>query len=105
MATEVVSRSNGEDQPDLAAELRLITEEATSLMVLGYQLRERIDAALGLLEPEPAPVPSPETVPPRVLREFGLEYLTRFSSQTIRRNLVERRGAQAATVLATKLSR
>jgi hypothetical protein len=104
MGTEHVAYPDVEDQPDnLAVEMRAIAEEATSLMILGHQLRGRIDAALALLEPAPAPLPDPETAPPRTLRAFGRAYLERFSSQTIRQDLVEARGAQAAAVFATKL--
>jgi hypothetical protein len=103
MTTDLVTRSSDEDQPDLATELRAIAQESVSLMTLGYQLANRVNEALALVEPAPVSLPDPETVPPRILREFGIAYLAAASSKQLRADIVEARGTQSACVLATKL--
>jgi hypothetical protein len=78
--------------PDVQATLERLTEASTSLLILAYEQKAEVAAALERLGGPPA-------------REAIAAYLRTASNRDLRQALIAARGAQGAAVLATKLNR
>lgn len=81
--------------PSPVSKLKAILENSTSLMMLGYELKEETRAALAQLEP-PAEGPA--------LRKAALHYMAITSNAQLRRDVIEARGERSAANFRTRLN-
>ena len=79
---------------DLVGKLEALLENSTSLLLLGYELKEQVREAMALIE-----LPADGTA----LRQAALRYMAGVSNAQLRRDLIEARGKRSASCYATKM--